>query len=626
MRTEDGHIIQKCLDGDSAAFGLLVDKYKASIYALAYSKLGNFHDAEDVTQEVFVSAYLKLRTLRRWDNFLAWLYAITSNQCKLLFRSRSRRPDQEFIEDKDTEVLKVVSLDSYREKHVYGDLYETLNSLPEMYREVLALYYLGGMSGKEVARFLGTSPATIRQRLGRARSQLKKEMLAMMNTTFEGQKLKATFTFRIVEAVKRIKIQPTPRTAGLPWGLSLAVGIVFTVLSLSPYLSFLNPMSVPTGSSLPAETKVLKTGEIPVDMINISPTQAIASNKGDGNIGDHELPNLQNALLMAPQAEDGEWTEKAEMPTARSGACSATVNNRIYVFGGAKDVFKGFQIVEEYDPATDTWEKKADMSIGRDLCSASAVNGKIYVVGGTKMLAALASISTVEEYDPAADTWEKKADMPTARMMLSTSMMDGRLYAIGGAAVMNPASILSVVEEYDPATDTWVRKTDMPTGRHALSTSVVDGKIYAIGGWVGGAWSAVVEEYDPIADTWAKKAPMPTARNLFSAVEVDGKIYALGGQNNSGVLSTVEMYDPATDTWVTEASMPTARASLSAGVVNGKVYAIGGTTQKLLPDTVVFPVLGTVEEYDTGAAPPTQGKAVEATGKVIASWGKIKSN
>ncbi len=86
------------------------------------------------------------------------------------------------------------------------DLYEALESLPEMYREVLTLYYLGGMSGKEIARFLGTSPATVRQRLGRARSKLKKEMLAKMSTTFEGQKLKATFTFRIVEAVKRIKI------------------------------------------------------------------------------------------------------------------------------------------------------------------------------------------------------------------------------------------------------------------------------------------------------------------------------------------------------------------------------------------------------------------------------------
>ena len=55
MRTEDGYIIEKCLNGDPAAFGLLVDKYRSSVYALAYAKLGNFHDAEDVAQEVFTS-------------------------------------------------------------------------------------------------------------------------------------------------------------------------------------------------------------------------------------------------------------------------------------------------------------------------------------------------------------------------------------------------------------------------------------------------------------------------------------------------------------------------------------------------------------------------------------------
>ncbi|MFC1716545.1 RNA polymerase sigma factor [Candidatus Poribacteria bacterium] len=55
MRTADGY--HKCLNGDSAAFGLLVERYREGVYALAYSKLGNLHDAEDVTQEVFIKAY-----------------------------------------------------------------------------------------------------------------------------------------------------------------------------------------------------------------------------------------------------------------------------------------------------------------------------------------------------------------------------------------------------------------------------------------------------------------------------------------------------------------------------------------------------------------------------------------
>ena len=101
MRTADGFIIRKCLDGDSAAFGLLVDKYKGGVYALAYSKLGNFHDAEDVTQEVFIKAYENLRSLRRWDSFHAWLYSITSNLCKDWIKKQRRRPDRDSIEDQE---------------------------------------------------------------------------------------------------------------------------------------------------------------------------------------------------------------------------------------------------------------------------------------------------------------------------------------------------------------------------------------------------------------------------------------------------------------------------------------------------------------------------------------------
>ena len=87
MRTEDGYIIYKCLNGDTGAFGLLVDKYKAGVYALAYSKLRNFHDAEDVAQEVFIRAYENLHKLRRWERFASWLYRITSSLCMRFLRA-----------------------------------------------------------------------------------------------------------------------------------------------------------------------------------------------------------------------------------------------------------------------------------------------------------------------------------------------------------------------------------------------------------------------------------------------------------------------------------------------------------------------------------------------------------
>ncbi len=308
MRTEDGYIIYRCLNGDSTAFGFLVDKYKAGVYAFAYERLHNFHDAEDIAQEVFLKAYKSLRNLRRWDSFASWLYRIALNLCRNWIRSQSSRPDHGFIEDQDPELLENHSKDLYRQELACESVREALDSLPEMYSQVLNLHYLGGMTSIEIARFVGVSSAAVRKRLSKARSLLKEEILAMMSTTYEEQRLQSKFTFRIVEAVKRMKIQPAPRTGGLPWGLSLATGIVFAVLSFIPQPGIFN--SVATGSPLPGETKVLKTGEIPVDILAVSEIPVIANKQGDGDGGEPGSSDPRNATLAAAHDEENIWTQE----------------------------------------------------------------------------------------------------------------------------------------------------------------------------------------------------------------------------------------------------------------------------------------------------------------------------
>ena len=126
MRTDDGSIIHECLNGEPGAFGLLVDKYKAGIYAYVYTRLLHFQDAQDVTQEVVLQAYRDLRTLRRWESFVFWLYRIAHNCCAKCLQIRSRRPDQDVIEDQDPEVIDAPSLNSYRDNQVDGSLQEAI--------------------------------------------------------------------------------------------------------------------------------------------------------------------------------------------------------------------------------------------------------------------------------------------------------------------------------------------------------------------------------------------------------------------------------------------------------------------------------------------------------------------
>ncbi len=606
LRTEDGGIIHRCLNEEPGAFGLLVDKYKAGIYAYVYTRLLHFQDAQDVTQEVFLQAYRDLRTLRRWESFVFWLYRIAHNCCAKCLQARSRRPDQDFIEDQDPEVIDAPSLNSYRDNQVNGSLQEAIYSLPETYRQVVMLYYFGGMNTGEIAKALGTSPTTIRKRLSRARSQLKEEMVAMIGTGFEGHRLEASFTFRVVEAVRRIKINPVPRMAGLPWGISLAAGIIITVLSLNPRLNLLDPTLASMSSALPGESKVLETGQISAEIVKIARIPAIAS-KGEDGRGETLKPSeQQKPFHRAPADQGGTWEEKADMPTARSEFGLSSANGRIYVFGGSNVGMVTIPTVEEYDPETNTWTTKGGMSVPRRNFSTSVVNGKIYAIGGQAHTST--GLSTVEEYDPVTDKWKRKSDMPTPRTLVSTSVVNGKIYATGGMRNSSDIQALSAVEEYDPVTDKWKRKDDMPVAEYYHSTSVVNGKIYAI------FYTGTVEEYDPATDTWTKKANMPTPRVCYTSA-VNGRIYAIGGCPPGPLprdphLSTVEEYTPATDTWTKKADMPTPRTCYTSAV-NGKIYAIGGFDGNK--------AISTVEEYDPGYV------SVEAKGKLLTTWGETRS-
>ena len=120
MNTSDGHIVHQCLSGNTEAFALLVDKYKERIFALVYAKVGQFQDAEDLTQDIFLNAYKKLSTLRRWDNFYSWLYSIAANRCKNFYRAQiqqvetmnllARNPNHQPAVDADSETVRIKQL------------------------------------------------------------------------------------------------------------------------------------------------------------------------------------------------------------------------------------------------------------------------------------------------------------------------------------------------------------------------------------------------------------------------------------------------------------------------------------------------------------------------------------
>jgi RNA polymerase sigma factor (sigma-70 family) len=617
MHTEDGYIIQECLNGDETAFTFLVDKYKKSVYSLAYARLHNFHDAQDVTQEVFIRAYKSLQTLKRWDNFMGWLYRITINVCKTWLKLKDRQPDSDFVEDQDASLLNRNSMTSYREKITHESIQEALESLPEMYREVLTLRYFGGMNIKEISIFIGTSPRTVDRRLKEALTQLKEETLAIIGTAKEQHDLPAAFTFRIAEIVKHIKIHPVSTMKGLPWGLSLATGIIITVLSLNPSLNPVATLGSIGGSLLPSESKVPKVGEIPVDITKVSKLSFISNQQGTGNSSEPSFS--QNALFMAPKANIGEWVRKADMPTPRGQLTTAAVNGKIYAIGGLIDLnYHVTATVEEYDPINDVWTKKADLPKPKMTnYSASVVDGIIYMVGGADYDKVG---NTVDAYDPIKDKWTSKKDMPTPRKNFCTEVANGKIYAMGGigAGTANFGKNISAVEEYDPVNDTWTKKADMPGPRDVFCCATFDNKIYVFGGqiWYGNWGDPIVPEtleYDPIVDRWTQKSNMPTPRAGAGAVLVDNKIYVIGGFGAKGLpdVPIVEIYDPSNDTWSKGTDMLTAKEYPCCNLIDGKIYVIGGFNCN-----IGIMILSSVEEYDTGFS----SSSIIPKGKLSKTW------
>lgn len=171
----DADVVAHCLGGDKEAFALLVERYQRRAFWVAYNLLGNAEESQDVTQDAFVRAY---RSLDRFDpqrKFYTWFYRIVANLAIDRLRRRS--------------VARAVALEDLGDSIAAGSdpgepleqgetrrlVRETLESLPPKFKAVMVLRDIEGLSCKEIAPVLGTTHATVRWRLHRARQMFREK-------------------------------------------------------------------------------------------------------------------------------------------------------------------------------------------------------------------------------------------------------------------------------------------------------------------------------------------------------------------------------------------------------------------------------------------------------------------
>ena len=292
-RENDVQLVRRTLLGDDDAFSILVQKHQKGIHALVWRRVGDFHIAEEITQDAFLQAYKRLSTLRNPHQFAGWLYVIANRLCfKWL---KKNKPPTQSLEDTPMKVIEEVSYTQYeseqRESEANEDRYEfvrkLLDKLPESERTVVTLYYLSEMTTKEIGKYLGVSMNTITSRLQRGRRRLQEQQEEILvQETLGSIQIPADFTERIMRQVAEIKPTPTPTSKPFtPW-IAFGTAIFLTVLLLGAsnhyFTRFQRPYSFEATSEPTIEiidTAIIFDTDIKPDERN-QVQQDVPSNKG----------------------------------------------------------------------------------------------------------------------------------------------------------------------------------------------------------------------------------------------------------------------------------------------------------------------------------------------------------
>lgn len=347
MENNDAELIQRTLDGDQTAFTVLVEKYQKGIHALAWRKIGDFHIAQEITQDAFLRAYQRLRTLKDYSRFPGWVYVIASHLCTEWHRKK-KYPVQS-LEATDLSEIDQVSHSQYIAEKRDTETAETrrevveklLSKLPESERTVMVLHYLGEMPYETISRMLGVSQNTIKSRLNRARNRLKKEE-AIISENLSSFQLPAELTHNIMDGISRINpVSPTTPKPFIPWIVSatsavlvllfIGIGIQHLSLSFQPY--DLNADSMLTVEIVDTPMSVVR--KIQPDSRNQLGTTDFSSNsQGTGNkagtFQDVNVANIISTIETELALSTDRWTQFDSPGPIKISTLFATKTNDLY--------------------------------------------------------------------------------------------------------------------------------------------------------------------------------------------------------------------------------------------------------------------------------------------------------
>ena len=415
MPQNDAELIQQTLQGDQDAFAALVDKYQKGVHALAWRKIGDFHIAQEITQDAFLKAYQNLGDLKNRNLFAGWLYVIAARLC-YDWRQKKSMP-MESVDNIDASEVDKVSYSRYVAEKQAAEADETrrevvkklLQKLPESERTVITLFYLGEMTINAIGEFLGVSPNTVKSRLSRARNRLKKEE-DMIRQNIGSFQLPANLTENIMQEVSRIMpAAPTATKPVLPWVLSAASAILI-FLFIGVGTQYLSRFQKPYNLNATSEPTVEIIEALFVYDSPAKPavrTQVGSSVMPGKSPGSDQKPDAQ--LFAAAAIDESEVSTPSTQWIQTKGPEGGIVNSLFTTLSG--DIYAGTpSTLYKLGDDGRTWQR-VNMGSGTSLSLQDWIGGAVQLAEHSDMLY-LATDTEILASEDKGETWNALGPHP----------------------------------------------------------------------------------------------------------------------------------------------------------------------------------------------------------------------